>query len=54
LYDKHISPIADTFAWVLMRNHFHLLVRIKEEEDIKNLEGLLPPNLTGFENLSGF
>jgi len=45
LYDQHISPIADTFAWVLMKNHFHLLVRIKAEEDIKNLEG--------FRNLQG-
>lgn len=26
--------MADTFAWVLMRNHFHVLVRIKEEEEI--------------------
>ena len=31
LYDKYISPIADTYAWVLMPNHFHLLVRIKED-----------------------
>lgn len=30
LYDKFISPVADTYAWVLMRNHFHFLVRIKE------------------------
>ena len=30
LYDKYISPVADTYAWVLMKNHFHLLVRIKE------------------------
>ena len=34
LYEKHIDPIADTFAWVLMPNHFHLLVRIKSEEEI--------------------
>jgi len=34
LYDKYISPVADTFAWVLMRNHFHLLVRIKTVEEI--------------------
>lgn len=34
LYDKYISQVADTFAWVLMRNHFHLLVRIKTEENI--------------------
>jgi putative transposase len=30
LYDKYISPIADTWCWCLMPNHFHLLVRIKE------------------------
>ena len=30
LYDKYISPVADTFAWVLMPNHFHFLVRLKE------------------------
>ena len=33
-YDKYISTIAETFAWVLMPNHFHLLVRIKEEDEI--------------------
>src|SRR5713101_3495855 len=30
LYAKYTQPIADTFAYCLMRNHFHLLVRIKE------------------------
>jgi REP element-mobilizing transposase RayT len=45
LYDKYISPVADTYAWVLMMNHFHLMVRIK------NVEERL--NLTGIENLSG-
>jgi putative transposase len=34
LYDKYISPIAETYAWVLMPNHFHLLVKVKEEEEI--------------------
>lgn len=34
LYDKYISEIAQTFAWVLMPNHFHFLVQIKEEENI--------------------
>ena len=33
-YEIYISPIADTFAWCLMKNHFHLLVRIKEEDEI--------------------
>ncbi len=31
LYDKYISPVADTLAWVLMRNHFHLLVYLKKD-----------------------
>lgn len=30
LYLKHVDPVADTFAYVLMKNHFHLLVRIKD------------------------
>jgi len=46
LFDKHIKPIADTYAWVLMKNHFHFLVRIKDSSDFpgfKNLEGLGGP-----------
>ncbi len=34
LYAKYIEPIADTFAYCLMRNHFHILVRIKSEDEI--------------------
>lgn len=34
-YHHHIDPIADTMAWCLMPNHFHLLVRIKGERDLK-------------------
>ena len=30
LYTRHIMPIADTYAYCLLRNHFHLLVRIKD------------------------
>src|SRR5512133_2779493 len=47
LYDKYLSSVAETYAWVLMPNHFHILVRVKKEEEIASL------NLTGFENLSG-
>ncbi len=32
LYAKYIEPIANTFAYCLMRNHFHLLMRIKTFE----------------------
>ena len=34
LYSEHITPVAETFAWVLMKNHFHLLVRILAPEEI--------------------
>ncbi len=30
LYDKYISPVANTYAWVLMPNHFHFLIYLKE------------------------
>jgi len=29
LYEKYIDPIAYTYAWVLMPNHFHILVKMK-------------------------
>nr|WP_321410920.1 hypothetical protein [uncultured Carboxylicivirga sp.] len=30
LYEKYIDPIAEIYSYVLLPNHFHLLVRIKE------------------------
>jgi len=40
LYEKYIDPIAETFAWCLIKNHFHILIYIKEtnEIDITKLE----------------
>ncbi len=47
-YHQHIDAIADTVAWCLMPNHFHLLVKIKNEKSLlqtfpklKTLEKLL-------------
>ena len=34
LYTKYIHPIADTFSYCLLPNHFHFSVRIKDEEEI--------------------
>lgn len=28
-FDKYISPVADTFAWALLPNHFHFLIRVR-------------------------
>jgi putative transposase len=46
LYNTHITPIADTYAWSLMRNHFHLLVRIKTIEEIVLLQESKEPPTT--------
>ncbi len=35
-YRKYIDPVVDTYAWALMPNHFHWLVRVKE--DVGGLE----------------
>lgn len=32
-YHKHVGPVAETIAWCLMPNHFHLLVKIKSEAE---------------------
>lgn len=31
---KYFVPVADTFAWCIMPNHFHILTKIKDENDI--------------------
>ena len=33
-YTRYISPIADTYCYSLLPNHFHFLIRIKEEIQI--------------------
>lgn len=35
LYDKYITPIADTYAWCLLKNHFHVLVYTRLEHEIE-------------------
>ena len=34
LYTKHLEPVADLFAYCMLRNHFHISVRVKSEEEI--------------------
>ena len=34
LFEHHLTPVADLFAYCLLRNHFHLSVRIKSEVEI--------------------
>ena len=44
-YKTYIHPVANTFAYCLLPNHFHFLLAIKEEDELKNLGG--------FQNLQG-
>ena len=34
LFDRYISPIAETYAWCLLKNHFHILVYIKLDNEV--------------------
>ncbi len=58
-YNFYISPIADTFAYCLMPNHFHFLVRIKANNntsDVSKASDVYNPSevhLQGFKNLEG-
>jgi REP element-mobilizing transposase RayT len=44
LYAEHIEPIADTFAYCLLPNHFHFLVYIKDLTGLGDLSGLKKPS----------
>jgi REP-associated tyrosine transposase len=34
LFEKHLSPVVDLFAYCMLRNHFHVSVRTKTEQEI--------------------
>lgn len=34
LYKKYIDPLTETFAYCLLKNHFHLMVKIKNIEEL--------------------
>ena len=33
-YSQYLSPVVDTFAYCLLKNHFHLLIRAKDSETL--------------------
>lgn len=35
-YETYINPVANTFCYCLMPNHFHFLLRIKTEEELSS------------------
>ena len=36
LYSKYIEPVAETYAYCLLRNHFHVFARIRDDRDPNN------------------
>jgi putative transposase len=40
LYTRYVGPIVETFAYCLLPNHFHFLVRIKDEDAWPGIDGL--------------
>jgi putative transposase len=45
-YDEYLSPVADTFAYCLPGNHFHLMIRIPDLTTFKKLLNPLPDKTT--------
>ncbi|MDX9952717.1 MAG: hypothetical protein RBT75_01400 [Anaerolineae bacterium] len=37
LYTHHLHPVVDTYAYCLLGNHFHLLIRVKTEQELADL-----------------
>lgn len=55
-YLHHVHPVVETYAYCLMPNHLHLMVKIRSEKEILDFlkEKKMDPNLQGFENPGGF
>ena len=54
LYAHHIGPVADTLAYCLLKNHFHLLVKMKAAQTsqvFKTCEVSVPKTSQSFSNL---
>ncbi len=58
-YAEYIEPVAVTYAYCLMPNHFHLLIRVRTEEALrafaveKTAKAPLSKTLQGFQTLAG-
>lgn len=50
-YSKYSDGYLETFAYCLMPNHFHFLVRVKKEKDVKDAVRRDFPNFKNLENL---
>jgi putative transposase len=53
-YAHYIHPLVDTYAYCLMPNHLHLMIRIKSEAEVLTALRKGKATLKGFETLGGF
>jgi putative transposase len=44
LYTRYVVPVADTYAYCLLKNHFHILVRIKAVAEQGQIGKMLNPS----------
>lgn len=52
-YGDYIDPVATTYAYCLLPNHLHLMIRIRSEEEFLTFFRKKKPHLQGFHNLGG-
>jgi REP element-mobilizing transposase RayT len=55
-YQHHVHPVVETFAYCLMPNHLHLMVRVRKVEDILKFvrqKKKKTINLGGLQDLRG-
>ena len=53
-YDEYCSPVFETFAYSLLRNHFHLLVTVKKKVIVMRKDGKGEMILNASRQLSHF
>ena len=51
-YDFYLSMFVDTHAYCLLPNHFHILIRVKSEKDIREAAKSDLPDFRNLANLT--
>jgi putative transposase len=53
-YQEYCSNILETYAYALLKNHFHLMVKVKEDVIVARRDGKGDVNLNASKQLSHF
>jgi hypothetical protein len=53
-YEEYCSPVLDTYTYNLLKNHFHLMVRVKEDVVVERRDGNGTIELKASTQLSHF